>query len=332
MSLVLLQPTRLPLRDGDLGVTRDSPAPLLLAKRLAAGPSATDLLERLRVLPAPPHEDDRAEVADQDRAYVYDDRLREYDAFFDVVRVDRQADGVFSRGLLIAYRSLLEEGLGAGTRMSWADWSSLCTALQTMICLSTGVDAPVPAAAAEPPLLRWHLDPHRRWRVGHHVFFVLTQCLIVVLQSFQSALAEDDVPGARRNLRLAARLLHASAAAFVFTAEFSANQYNGGVRPSMEPPFVSPGFSGLLSPDHQYLVRLFARIRPALRDLPDDLIPDHRAFTRALGAVYDSHKYVCGRFGGDSGTSLRTSAATALPAVAVLHALKLARTKIVGRS
>ncbi|NUT10271.1 MAG: hypothetical protein HOQ38_07320, partial [Nonomuraea sp.] len=54
MSLVLLQPTGLPLRDRDLAVTRDSPAPLLLARRMAAGPSATDLLDRLRTLPAPP--------------------------------------------------------------------------------------------------------------------------------------------------------------------------------------------------------------------------------------------------------------------------------------
>ncbi|NUP76783.1 MAG: hypothetical protein HOV96_04430 [Nonomuraea sp.] len=331
MSLVLLQPTGLPLRDRDLAVTRDSPAPLLLARRMAAGPSATDLLDRLRTLPAPPSGAERADVADRTRSYVYDDRLRAYDAYFGVVRAGRHTDGVFARGLLVAYRSLLEEGLGAGTRLSWADWSSLCAALRTMICLSTGVESP-PAPVPEPPLLRWHLDPHRRWRVGHHVFFVLTQSVIVALQSFQSALEEADVAGARRNLRLAARLLRASAAAFVFTAEFSANQYHGGVRQTMEAPFVGDGFSGLLSPDHQYLVRLFARLRPALRNLPEELVPDHRAFTRALGAVYDSHKYVCARFGGDTGTSLRTSDASGLPAVSVLHALKLARTKIVGRT
>ncbi|NUR93435.1 MAG: hypothetical protein HOY71_55965, partial [Nonomuraea sp.] len=209
--------------------------------------------------------------------------------------------------------------------------SSLCSALRTMICLSTGVE-PAPAAVPEPPMLRWHLDPHRRWRVGHHVFFVLTQSLVVALQSFRSALEEDDVAGARRNLRLAARLLRASGAAFVFTAEFSANQYHGGVRQSMEAPFVADGFSGLLSPDHQYLVRLFARLRPVLRSLPEELVPDHRAFTRALGTVYDSHKYVCARFGGETAPSLRTSDATGLPAVSVLHALKLARTKIVGRT
>jgi hypothetical protein len=337
MSLVLLQPSRLPRTEQELRVPQDSPAPLLLARRLAAGFPASDLLERLRVLPAAPLDDAPDEHAGPAGrpaiGYTYDDRLREFDAFFDVARVERPSGGVFSRGLLVAYRSLLEEGMAAGTRMSWADWSSLCATLQEMICLAVGEDRLAGRVGAPaPPLLRWHMDPHRRWRVGHQVFFVLTQCVIVALQSFQSALAEEDIAAARRNLRLVARLFNGSAAAFVFTAEFSAGQYENGVRPSMEPPFVSPGFSGLLSPDHLYMVKLFARLRPVLRELPAELAPEHRAFVRALGTVYESHKYVCRRFGGGTGTSLRTSAASALPAVDVIHALKLARTKIVGRS
>ena len=73
-------------------------------------------------------------------------------------------------------------------------------------------------------------------------------------------------------------------------------------------------------------------LRPELRGLPDELAADHRAFVRSLDAVYEAHKYVCRRFGGDTGTSLRTSEASALPAVDVIHALKLARTKTVRRS
>jgi hypothetical protein len=336
MSLVLLHPTSLPVREDDLRVAADAPAPLGLARRLAAGSSGTELLERLRVLPTPSHGDASssgvalAEPVQAIAGYTYDERLREYDGFFDVVRVDSAADGVFSRSLLVAYRSLLEEGLSGGTRLGWGEWSALCSVLQTMICRCAGETADTPVVA-QPALLRWHMDPDRRWRVGHHVFFVLTQCIIVALNSFGTALSEEDIAGARRNLRLAARLLAGSAAAFVFTAEFSARQYEGSVRPSMEPPFVQAGFSGLLSPDHHYLVRLFAKLRPLLRELPTELVADHRAFVRALGAVYESHKYVCARFGGDTGTSLRTSEASALPAVDVLHALKLARTKIVGR-
>jgi hypothetical protein len=337
MSLVMLQPTDLPHREREVLVTPAAPAQLGLARRIAVGAPSGDLLDRLRALPMSSHLwSAPARAVREDPlgvSYTYDDRLREYDAYFDVERVDSAADGLFSHSLLHAYRSLLEEGLSSGTRMSWAEWTALCTTLQAMISLTAGVGAQDGrSVVVRPPLLRGNLDPHRRWRVGHQVFFVLTQSIVVALNSFRYALAEQDLAEAKRGLRLAARLLRGSAAAFVFTAEFSARQYHGGVRPAMEPPFVSSGFSGLLSPDHQYLVRLFAKLRPALRELPVELADDHRSFVRALEAVYEAHKYVCRRFGGDTGTSLRTSEASALPAVDVVHALKLARTKTVRRS
>jgi hypothetical protein len=333
MTLLLLHPMHLPRREHEMLATSATPAHRGLAMRVAAGSGGTDLLERLRVLPATPFGTALHVPLDElDVTYRYDERLREYDAFFDVVRVDPPVDGAFGQSVLLAYRSLLEEGLASGTRLSWTDWSALCTTLQAMICLSVGIDRPTgPVAVPEPPLLRWHMDPHRRWRVGHQVFFVLTQGIIVALQSFRCALTDGDVPGARRGLRLAARLLSGSAAAFVFTAEFSARQYHGAVRPAMEPPAVAAGFSGLLSPDHQYLVKLFATLRPALREIPTELADDHRVFVRALESVYESHKYVCRRFGGGTGASLRMGEATVIPAVDVIHALKLARTKIVRR-
>lgn len=337
MSLVMLQPTDLPHREHEVLLTPAAPAQHGLARWIAVGATSGDLLDRLRALPVTPHLSvvpTRVPRTDPlGIAYTYDDRLREYDAYFDVVRVASPADGLFSHSLLHAYRSLLEEGLSSGTRMSWADWSALCTTLQAMIRLAAGSDAQHgPPVLVSPPLLRGNVDPHRRWRVGHQVFFVLTQSIVVALNSFRFALAELDLTEARRGLRLAARLLGGSAAAFVFTAEFSARQYHDGVRPAMEPPFVSAGFSGLLSPDHQYLVRLFAKLRPALRELPAELADDHRLFVRALEAVYEAHKYVCRRFGGDAGPSLRTSESSALPAVDVINALKLARTKTVRRS
>lgn len=331
MTLVLLQPTALPTREDDLGEVTGAPAPRRLARSLASG-SGTDLLDHLRALPPVLLSDTAPPPGDGRLGYTYDERLREFDSFFDVSRISEPGDGVFARSLLFGYRSLLEEGMASGTRLSWGDWSGLCAALQVMICRAAGETVPeATVVLTRPPLLRWHMDPDRRWLVGHHVFFVLTQCLIVALHSFHSALSGPDETVARRNLRLATRLLSASASAFVFAAEFRADQYHTRIRPAMEPPFVSAGFSGLLSPDHHYLVRLFAWLRPALRTLPPALVPDHRAFVRALGRVYDSHKYVCARFGGDTAPSLRTSTSSGMPGVDVIHALKLARTKIVGQ-
>ncbi|MGE5291011.1 MAG: hypothetical protein ACM3ML_28205 [Micromonosporaceae bacterium] len=272
----------------------------------------------------------RARQAEPDVGYKYDARLQEYDTFFGVSRIDPPTYGAFPQSLLVTYRSLLEEGRSCGTRMSWAEWSALCTTFHSMIGFVAGAEArPGTLPVAEPPLLRWHMDPDRRWRVGHHVFFVLTQSLIVVLRCFREAHGEGDMDRARQMLRLGAQLLAGSAAAFVFAAEFSASQYRSRVRPSMEPPSVSAGFSGLMSPDHHYLVKLFALLRPVLRDLPAELAQDHRSFVRALDVTYESHKYVCARFGGDKGASLRMNEASAVPAVDVIHGLKVARTKLV---
>jgi hypothetical protein len=334
MPLLLLQPDQLPRHEMELRAAPAGPGHRMLAARLSSGRAAVGTLEALRILPpalngrALPDLQTRWPLSDI--PYTYDARLREYDTFFGVSRVDPPGSGVFPQSLLVAYRSLLEEGLAAGTRMSWAEWSALCTTFHAMIGFVAGSEArPGPLPVPEPPLLRWHMDPHRRWRTGHHVFFVLTQSLIVVLGCLRAARREGDSDLARRMLRLAARLLGGSAAAFIFAAEFSASQYQARVRPSMEPPAVADGFSGLLSPDHHYLVRLMAKLRPVFRDLPVELVEDHKSFVRALEATYESHKYVCARFGGDRGASLRMSQASALPAVDVIHGLKVARTKLV---
>lgn len=335
MTLILLQPDQLPASEADLRAAAPGPGHRQLARQLAGAGARGDTLERLRTLPsflngtgAPaPHR----EYQDTEIPYDYDEPLREYDAFFGVGRTARPVDGMFGQSLFVAYRSLIEEGLGSGTRLSWAQWSALCATFHAVISLVTGTE-PGPAAlpVAEPPLLRWHMDPHRRWRVGHHAFFALTQSLIVALNCFRSARRSGDGGLAREMLRLAARLLDASAAAFVFTGEFSCAQYQTQVRPSMAPPAVADGFSGLLSPDHRYLVRLLGALRPQLRDLPPELAPDHRSFTAALERAYEAHKYVCARFGGDRSASLRMSEASTASAVDVVHGLKLARTRLVG--
>jgi hypothetical protein len=342
MTLTLAQPDQLPASERDLRELPIGVGHLQLARQLVGAGGGGAALDHLRTLPsclvgagATPGTAGNGAWWTAERpavAYVYDDRLSEYDAFFGVSRAGTGTRGVFEHSLLVAYRSLLEEGLSGGTRMSWSQWSALCATFHAMIALVTGARAgsgPVPLPVPEPPLLRWHMDPHRRWRIGHHVFFVLTQSLIIALNCFRQARADLDVDLAGRMLRLAARLLTASAAAFVFAGEFSAVQYHDQVRPSMEPPDVSAGFSGLLSPDHRYLVKLLGLLRPELRDLPRQLAPDHTLFVTAMGTAYEAHKYVCARFGGDRSPSLRMSDASQVSAVEVIQGLKLARTKLV---
>jgi hypothetical protein len=340
VRLILAQPNQLPASQRELREMSIGPGHFQLARQLAGAGVGAAALDHLRTLPSflsgaeavpdPGRDGSRPGAGPPQVAYVYDQRLREYDAFFGVSRAEAATRGVLEHSLLVAYRSMLEEGLSCGTRMSWSQWSALCATFHVMIALVAGAEPgrarlPVP----EPPLLRWHMDPHRRWRIGHHVFFTLTQSLIIVLNCFRQARAELDTDLAGSMLRLAARLLTASAAAFVFAGEFSATQYHGQVRPSMEPPAVAAGFSGLLSPDHHYLVKLLGLLRPDLRDLPPSLAVPHRLFVAGMETAYEAHKYVCGRFGGDQSPSLRMSEASRASAVDVIQGLKITRTKLV---
>jgi hypothetical protein len=336
MMLTLAQPNQLPACERELHEMPIGPGHLRLARQVvAAGGGAS--LDQLRTLPSwlsgagpRPVSDGRPASDRPEVAYGYDERLAEYDAFFGVARAELAPVGVVEHSLLVVYRSLLEEAVSCGTRLSWSQWSGLCAAFHAMLGLVTGAGADAaPLGVPEPPLLRWHLDPHRRWRTGHHVFFVLTQGVIIALGCLRQACADGDIDLAARMLRLATRLLIASAAAFAFTGEFSAAQYHGQVRPSMEPPGVSAGFSGLLSPDHHYLVKLLGVLGPQLRALPPGLAAPHRSFVMAMGTVYEAHKYVCSRFGGDRSASLRMSEASTVSAVEVIHGLKVARTKLV---
>jgi len=260
-------------------------------------------------------------------AYNYDSRLREYDAFFGIVRSDEQTMDVFADAVHTTFDGLVREVEFAGTDLDQLDWHVLCSAFEAMVerCAAR---SPAPQPAARPPAPTGRMGPSHRWQVGHRVFFVLTQGLIVALRSFAAALSTQDIEAARAGLRLAALLLDASAAAFKFTGEFNARQYERSVRPSMEPPAVSEGFSGLLSPDHQYLVRVTAALRPVLAGLPDTaLAADHQALVSALRGVYATHKYVCSRFAGDTEPSLRTAQGSGKAAVQVLDSLGQARVK-----
>lgn len=339
MSLTLLHPDLLPRTVAELSALRSGTGHRLLAQQLAEGRPGTAILAHLRLLPPSPNgiplcHPAPAYHSPDDISYDYDRRLADYDTFFDVIRVANPSPGgrtvdIFPHTMFVAYRSLLEEGTATGTHLSWAEWTKLCGAFHTMLGLVCGVVLSRGVSVPEPRQLRWHLDPDRRWRVGHQVFFALTQSLIVALGCLRSA---SDRRRAAWALALITRLLGAVAAAFVFTAEFSPSQYTRQVRPSMEPPSAPVGFSGLLSADHQYLIKLLSAMRPDLRRLATDLPSEHRAFTRAFAGMYESHKYVCRRFNGEKVSSLRMSSTSALTAVEVINGLKLARSKVLCES
>ena len=170
--------------------------------------------------------------------------------------------------------------------------------------------------------------PMRRWIVGHQIFAVLTQGLVMALQDFEAAMAEGDAAVAAGGLALGADLLVASAVAFRFACDFPPELYRDVIRPRMMPPHMQEGFSGLLSADHRVLVQVLGRLQPLMAAAAAQCPMHHARLTLALQRVYDDHKFICARFGGASAPSLRGRTCSHLSGVEQLEGYRRARLRL----
>ena len=157
------------------------------------------------------------------------------------------------------------------------------------------------------------------WRRGHHVFFVLTQGMVMSFALSAEALRSGHWEAARGHLELAIRLMDASGTAMELAACFSAEDYEATVRPSMHPPATRAELSGMMSSDHLALMAELAGLRTQLAVAQDRLGDVGPRFFAALARLYDRHIHVCERFV-DRAPSLKSGGAT--PAVVVLERLR----------
>lgn len=126
------------------------------------------------------------------------------------------------------------------------------------------------------------MDDLNRWFIGHQLFFVQIQTLIVLLHQFDNAPSEECLD------QITATLL-GSAVTMEYTADFTGAGY-APVRDSMEEH--DPNFSGTYSADHAAMIRLFPKLIQAKGLFPDA----HVRFGVALQKVYEAHAQVCDRF------------------------------------
>lgn len=157
------------------------------------------------------------------------------------------------------------------------------------------------------------VDPQNIWKVFHWSFFVNIQGLIICLSRFEMDLAKGNIPAAQIELETAAQLMIASGAAMELAGSFSRQEYESEVRPTMTPPYVqSDHFSGLMSWEHSWLVRIWKKLRPIFEKLPADLQPQYEKFVTAYFSLATAHKAVCQKFGGGEMGSLRCDKSTAV--------------------
>ncbi len=173
------------------------------------------------------------------------------------------------------------------------------------------------------------LDQARvRWQLGHQLFFGYVQALIVICAELQKHLDAGDVQAARVELERATQVLWGVSVTFKLTGDFSQAAYEGYVRPNMFE--AENGFSGMWAHDHDYLVKKILRgLKPFFENPPTELEHEMQKFRQVFAVMYDSHKYVCGKFEGDA-PSLLMGEEAQKSAVGMIDTFKVNRLKTLG--
>jgi hypothetical protein len=259
----------------------------------------------------------------------FSEAAHEQDRFFGVRRVVGEAAPLFGAAVMVAYLDAVDDIELRGTDLPVDHLMDLMRGAW-VLC---GLEAH--SINALPDWRTRQLDAdaaERRWKVGHRLFFVLNQGILARLGALAEAVAAGDAAGRTEALRSCSLLLRAAGAALHFTADFAPEHYLDRVRPSMMPPHVPPGFSGLDGRDHQVLIEVFRELRPVFSSLAD---AEAAIFRDAARCMLESHSCVCDRFGGAEHPSLRMladDADTRQAASGVLRRLNQSRERLLRAS
>jgi hypothetical protein len=260
------------------------------------------------------------------------ERYEEHDRYFNIKRICGNSSILFVHSTLQAYYELLDEALATEVHLEQRTLSLLRATFEYLLAYvlrgrtASSLDREI-LQAERTVLCRRSLNPLHRWRMGHHIFLAIIQGLIVAFHCFDYAMHSADLHEGKEALKLATILMRGSGVALQFTGGFHVDEYLRIVRPSMTPPNLEAGFSGLQSIDHQYLIKQLTRLKSTLLALDPCLATEYRLFLQELDATYDSHKFVCAQFRGDKQHSLRMSQTSKKTAVEVLEQLKQSRLK-----
>jgi hypothetical protein len=149
----------------------------------------------------------------------------------------------------------------------------------------------------------------RRWKLGHHAFHLYLVAMNSELRDAAGALSKQDWPVSADCFRRLALLYDSATASMRYASSFQPDIYRHLIRPSMAEPYLSPGFSGQLNPDHEQMLERLRALRRHMRPLlrrpdrpPSDLVAAWQRLVEAQRRNRASHMAICERFvaGGQS--------------------------------
>ncbi|MFI9310969.1 hypothetical protein [Streptomyces triculaminicus] len=110
-------------------------------------------------------------------------------------------------------------------------------------------------------------DALQRWKLGQQLFHLLLTTMNSAFDDTLAAVGEVRWTSVRHGLERLRTLYDAATAAMAYASDFPASVYADDVRPTMEPPFVAPGFSGMLNQEHRVMTERAHALRAALGNL-----------------------------------------------------------------
>jgi hypothetical protein len=143
-----------------------------------------------------------------------------------------------------------------------------------------------------------------RWKGGHQNFHIILTTMNTIVGECMLALQNEDYSLLAQQFRYLCRLYHAATANMVYSADFPPELYEKFIRPSMMPPFLSPGFSGTLNTDHNVMLEGMRQLSKALygalgtnqADWPAQVAETWEELRRAQIRNRQHHGLVCQKF------------------------------------
>jgi hypothetical protein len=156
-------------------------------------------------------------------------------------------------------------------------------------------------------------DALARWKQGHQAFHVYLVAMNSVIRTARRQAMEGDDEPLGANLMKLSALYDAATATMVYASDFPPALYETTVRPSMSPPELSPGFSGVLNTEHNVMVDELADLGRSLctryggdrSTWPVAVNRSWRAVERSKSRNLASHFRICRRFVPEGASLLR---------------------------
>lgn len=256
-----------------------------------------------------------------------------HDSYFSIVRARPDDMDSHVQGILLVAHVLRQEMRAGSDQLKLGDFREIARGIELAFTLATGLrPAPIALLRAVPPANASEQVIARRWLRGHQLFLVITQAMIASVNQIETlASGGQDAQSQSEAIEQLVVLLRAAAGAMRLTGDFSPDVYDTVIRPSMAPPAMPDGFSGIFSSDHRYLVTRLREVGPMIGGMKDRLADAHAALVKSFSDLYDDHLHVCGKFVSADKNSLLMADGSRCTALDQLAKFKKSRLRLISK-